>query len=135
MLVESEVENDVEPDEFSDCVESLEDPSGGQQGEGSRPIISLHALSGTDGFQTMRIHGHVKNQKLVILIDTGSTHNFVDQTVIKRVGGHLQAISNFMVTVANGEKIKGARILLWIAVRCSRRVSSGRFFCLALTGM
>ena len=84
MLVESEVENDV-----SLIVYSLEDMVVGQQVEGDKPIISLHALFGTEGFQTMRVQGKVKNQNMVILVNIGSTHNLVDQGLIKKVRWNL----------------------------------------------
>ena len=83
MLVKSEVDNDAEPEKFFDCLDSLDDTVGGQQDEGHRPIISLHALFSTEGFQTMRIQGHVKNQNMVILVDTGSTYNLWTKLSLK----------------------------------------------------
>ena len=134
MLVESEGDNDAEHEEFSDCLDSLDDSSGGQQGEGDRPIIALHALFGTDGFQTMCIQGSVKNQKLVILVDTGSTHNFVDQSVIKRVGAPLQPIASLMVTVANGEKLRSQEFCAALQFEVQGESVLADFFVLPLRG-
>ena len=39
--------------------------------------ISLHALSGVSKPRTMRVTGLIRGRKLHILIDSGSTHNFV----------------------------------------------------------
>ena len=45
-----------------------------------QPQISMLALSGAQGFQTMRITGLYGKTPLHILIDSGSTHNFLDIT-------------------------------------------------------
>ena len=42
------------------------------------PEISLHALAKVIALQTMHIKGLFKNIPLTILIDSGSTHNFID---------------------------------------------------------
>ncbi|KAL5750258.1 hypothetical protein ACOSP7_024861 [Xanthoceras sorbifolium] len=50
------------------------------------PEISFHAMSGTTHPQTFRVNGRVKNKEIIILIDGGSTHNFVDQAVVTKFG-------------------------------------------------
>ena len=40
--------------------------------------ITFYALSGTCTSGTMRVMGRIMHKSLVILIDSGSTHNFVD---------------------------------------------------------
>ncbi|GKE95612.1 hypothetical protein Tco_1580467 [Tanacetum coccineum] len=42
------------------------------------PHISLHALNGVHNYQTMRVVGFVGKFIIHIVIDTGSTHNFVN---------------------------------------------------------
>lgn len=49
------------------------------------PEISLHALTSSLNLKTMRVVGKVGGQKVVILIDSGSTHNFLDHSIVKRV--------------------------------------------------
>ena len=44
--------------------------------------ITLYALIGTPTPGTMRVRGKVNGNGLVILIDTGSTHNFVDASLV-----------------------------------------------------
>ena len=73
--------------------------------EALKPIISLHALLGTEDSQTMRLHGKVKNMRVVVLVDSGSTHNFVDQSVVKRGGLYTTAVNGISVSVANGDKM------------------------------
>ena len=47
---------------------------------------------------------------VIFLVDTRSTHNFVNGNVLKRIGGNLQTIDSFTVTVANGEQLKAHEV-------------------------
>lgn len=40
--------------------------------------ILIHALNGEDHPQTIKLQGTVKKNKITILVDSGSTHNFLD---------------------------------------------------------
>ena len=44
--------------------------------------INLDASTGTPTPSTMRVKGMVNGSGLVILVDTGSTHNFVDASLV-----------------------------------------------------
>ena len=47
--------------------------------------ISIHALSGSPNPKIMRFVGHICGRAVVILVDMGSTHNFMDPFVVQRV--------------------------------------------------
>ena len=64
----------------------------------------------TNGYQTMRLQGKIKNQLVIFLVDTWSTHNFMDYGMIKRVKGTLQPIVSLTVIVAKGEHFKAQKI-------------------------
>ena len=40
-------------------------------------IISYNALVGITTPQTIKIEGHIKKKKIIVLIDSGNTHNFI----------------------------------------------------------
>lgn len=42
-------------------------------------IISLHDLSDIFSLQTLKIWDYVKHHKVVVLIDSGNTHNFINR--------------------------------------------------------
>ncbi len=65
--------------------------------------ISLHALSGVSTPQTMRVVGSIDGRKLHILIDSGSTHNFVNARFVVKLGCCKVPALGFRVNVANGE--------------------------------
>lgn len=48
------------------------------------PAISLHAIIGCLNLNTTRVKGKIENYWVVILIDTRSTHNFVDPVIVKK---------------------------------------------------
>jgi len=41
------------------------------------PVISLHALARISSPQTLKIKGFIKHHPIVVLIDSGNTHNFI----------------------------------------------------------
>jgi hypothetical protein len=69
------------------------------------PHISLHALLGHTIPQTIRLLGHINNHPLSILVDSGSTHNFIQDRVARQLGLTLQPTQSFQVLVGNGEEL------------------------------
>ena len=45
------------------------------------PHISLNALEGTVGLNTMKVNGKIDKTIVYILIDSGSIHNFLNTTL------------------------------------------------------
>lgn len=86
------------------------------------PILSLHALSGTPNHQTMRVTGMYIKRLLQILIDSGSTYNFLDLDAAKRLGCKLEPIKPMSVTVGGGNKIAAMYIVrgfTWHLQQCT----------------
>ncbi|XP_071695748.1 uncharacterized protein [Rutidosis leptorrhynchoides] len=69
------------------------------------PHISLNALTGTTAYQTKRVCGKVQNKTLHILIDSDSTHNFLDLDMAKKLGCNLKQIRPMTVKVPGGNQI------------------------------
>jgi hypothetical protein len=44
-------------------------------------VISLNALTGFSAPQTLKLIGYIKHQKVIILVDSGSTHNFIHRHI------------------------------------------------------
>ncbi|KAG8376157.1 hypothetical protein BUALT_Bualt09G0034000 [Buddleja alternifolia] len=72
--------------------------------------VSMHALSGIHDYRTMRVTGNVEGKPVHILIDTGSTHNFIDIEAVKRLGCKTVETTPFPVSVADGNKIMSSAI-------------------------
>ena len=70
------------------------------------PAISLHALAGISSPETHKIRGFIKLRPLVVLIDSGSTHNFIHQRVAEVVHCFVRAVSNFQLQIVDGGIMK-----------------------------
>lgn len=55
--------------------------------------ISLHAFNKTMGYRTLRVQSCTENKPIRVLIDCGSTHNFIDEKVARLIGCELQKIN------------------------------------------
>lgn len=67
--------------------------------------ISLHAIMGSRSSSTIKIQGWLKNKPISVLVDSGSTHNFIAQSLVKQLRLPVTPCSEFKVQVANGEKL------------------------------
>ncbi|KAA8548911.1 hypothetical protein F0562_000595 [Nyssa sinensis] len=90
-------------DDDSDVIMEEEDVV--EDGVEAKPEISFHAISGTHAPETMRVNGSIGHIATIVLVDSGSTHNFINAMLAKKVG--LQPImgGRFEVVVASGEKL------------------------------
>ena len=66
------------------------------------PTIPYNALVGIKTPQTLKIKGHIKKKKVIVLIDSGSNHNFIHCKVAKELNCFLYPASECQVMVANG---------------------------------
>ncbi|GJV55960.1 retrotransposon-related protein [Tanacetum coccineum] len=69
------------------------------------PQISLNAMNGVQNYRTMRVKGTVGKHIIHILVDCGSTHNFVDITAAKKLGCSIKSTCPLAVTVGDGYNI------------------------------
>lgn len=65
----------------------------------------LHAIAGTLAPQTMRVKGTVCWQAVVLLIDSGSTHDFSNPSMAKKAGLPIRESRSMEVMVAIGYKL------------------------------
>jgi hypothetical protein len=69
------------------------------------PHISLDALEGIVGLNTMKVTGRLDRTTVSILIDSGSIHNFLNYEVALKLQLQLAGIKPMTVQTANGEKM------------------------------
>lgn len=109
--------------ESDSCIENLSTEGGGRSGVAAgndnlgNSEISLHALTGSQNLKTIRVMGKIGGaQWMTILIDTGSTHNFLDPAVLAKVKLPLNLIVKVRVRVASGEVIPSERKCTGVSV-------------------
>ena len=96
LFVTEEEEGSHEPDLLT-IVSSLDELPPAQ--------INLHALS-HGALETLRAIGLIGDHRVHILIDGGSTHNFLQQALISTLGLSPQNMSPLKVTVGIGEELQ-----------------------------
>ena len=69
------------------------------------PNILCNALACITTPQTLKIEGHIKKKKVIVLIDSGSTNNFIHCKVAKELNCFLYPAPKCQVMVANGGTI------------------------------
>ncbi|KAJ8754420.1 hypothetical protein K2173_002871 [Erythroxylum novogranatense] len=62
-------------------------------------------MAGTDHPQTLRLQGNLKGRDVAILIDSGSTHNFMDQNLVELCDLTVTQDIPLQITIANKEKM------------------------------
>jgi hypothetical protein len=70
------------------------------------PFISLNSLTGFSAPQTLKLIGCIKHRKVIILVDSGSTHNFIHHHIAQETHCYIHAINNFQIMIANGGSTK-----------------------------
>ena len=71
--------------------------------------ISLHVLSGQGAPETLRVTSLIENHHVQILIDGGSTHNFLQQELVSSLNLLPQNICMLRVTVAMARSYSSTR--------------------------
>jgi hypothetical protein len=86
------------------------------------PRVLLYAIAGIRTRDTIVIPIFINGQRLEALVDTGSSHTFVDTTVARRITVESEP-ANLRATVANGDKVPCAAVARGITMFVGREES------------
>lgn len=106
-----------------------------EQTEGDDAEISIHALANVSGPKTMRMGSWIKGRWVMVLIDNGFTHNFLNQEVAKKLKLKVERVDPFHVKVANGEKLGCITIYRGVPIRIQGVTIMADLFALHLGGL
>jgi hypothetical protein len=70
------------------------------------PVISLNDLTGFFAPQTLKLIGYIKHRNFIILVDSGSTHNFIHRHIAQETHCYIHVINNFQIMIVNGGSMK-----------------------------
>jgi hypothetical protein len=115
--------NDQDSEEQSEVLQAAEDQE-------AIPEISFHAIGGTTHPQTLRVMGRLRSKEVMVLIDGGSTHNFIDQSIVKTYELPVVPNRKFQVTVANGEKIDCTGLCPSLTIMIQGQIVTADYFIL-----
>ncbi|XP_042954591.1 uncharacterized protein LOC122291003 [Carya illinoinensis] len=104
----NEVEDETHEETSSEELKQERAESSESLGEAE---LSLNAISGVPRPTSMRVMVWVGKFEVTLLVDSGSTHNFVNSNIVTKIGLKSCAINPFEVKVANGDKLKCEEIV------------------------
>jgi hypothetical protein len=70
------------------------------------PVISLNSLTGFSAPQTLKLISYINHRKVIILVDSGSTHNFIHHCISQETHCYIHVVNNFQIMIANGGSMK-----------------------------
>jgi Retroviral aspartyl protease/Ty3 transposon capsid-like protein len=68
-------------------------------------IVSMHVTHPSPSMQSMRFRGKVGTHCIYALLDSGSTHSFIDPSVLQGQNFQISVTKPLVVMVANGERM------------------------------
>lgn len=74
------------------------------------PQMSLSAITSKAAYYTLKVQGKYGKRPLLILVDSGSTHNFLDSNVAKELNVNSEIVPTFQVSLADGKQIQGGEV-------------------------
>ena len=98
--------------------------------ESPEEVVELKQLNLTDGTKvepktiggltnkgTMKLKGDIRGKEVVVLIDSGATHNFLHLKTVEEKKIPLEQGTQFGVTIGNGARCKGRRVCRWLELK------------------
>jgi hypothetical protein len=104
-ILEDVLEEDVEPPLVSESPKptNMTPPSDPPKVE---LVISLNDLTRFSAPQTLKLIGYIKHRKVIILVNSGSTHNCIHRCIAQETNCYIHAVNNFQIMIANGWSMK-----------------------------
>ncbi|KAG6535526.1 hypothetical protein ZIOFF_000548 [Zingiber officinale] len=121
------------PDHRCKCLfwlEGLEDYD--EQNHVEDVEISLNAITGTRAPQTMRIQGRINHTPLLVLINSGSTHYFLNSALASILGLSIDKSLTLWVAIANGRRLQCLGVCRNVLIHLGDHKFNIEFFILPL---
>lgn len=72
--------------------------------------LANHSIASISSYRTFKVIGNIDGHEVRILIDSGATHNFISDDLVKKIGLSVIPTKEFGVMVGDGYKIKGVGV-------------------------
>jgi hypothetical protein len=70
------------------------------------PVISLNALTRLFSPQTLKLISYIRHRKVIILVYSEITHNFIHHHIAQETNFYIRAVNNFQIMISNGRSMK-----------------------------
>nr|XP_028964667.1 uncharacterized protein LOC108169704 [Malus domestica] len=95
---------------------------------------AVFGSSAPQHIQTMKVSGLIKNCPVIVLLDSGSSHNFISLSVAKQLGWKVDSKHSFEVMIANGGTIASKGCCSQIKLQIQQYEYISDFYVLQLGG-
>ncbi|CAA0843145.1 Unknown protein, partial [Striga hermonthica] len=96
--------------------------------------ISVHAMAGTKGLRTMKLPAWLKDRRVTVLVDNGSSYNFINATLSHKLKLPTTTIEPFEVRVANGDRLRCSEMYRGVLIKFQGVTVKADLFVLPLVG-
>ncbi|XP_054810136.1 uncharacterized protein LOC129311735 isoform X1 [Prosopis cineraria] len=103
MLLEMNSEKGAEGTEIE---QEPERKCNGEEEEATHMELSLNSIAGFGDNHTMKVRGQIGEEEIVILIDSGATHNFISEKLHSKKDLPMDEIPEYTITVGYGYTLK-----------------------------
>jgi hypothetical protein len=107
-----------------------EDGDGISQEEEDTPEISLHAITGKDNPETIKVNGRIGKSIFLALINSGNTHNFMSLSLARMLKLQPAEGDGMEVMITSGEKIRSLGKCIQISIELQSRIFIVDFYIL-----
>ncbi|VFQ65802.1 unnamed protein product [Cuscuta campestris] len=96
--------------------------------------ISFNAILGRPTTTTMKLLGSISSKEVLLLVDSGSTHNFISDSVVRDLNLPTLSIPTFGVQIGDGSVVRCNQICKGIEVMISGLKITQDFYPFSLVG-
>ncbi|KZV50863.1 hypothetical protein F511_25461 [Dorcoceras hygrometricum] len=68
--------------------------------------LPLFSISGVSQPQTLKLRRGIRGEEVVIVVDSGASHNFVSRTLMEKLGFEIDESVRFGVCIGDGGKVQ-----------------------------
>lgn len=102
-------------------------------GEAKGKEVSYNAILGTPTSATMKLSGKLHGHEVLLLIDSGSTHNFISEKLVEQLKLHVSSVQTFGVQVGDDFIIQCDQICKSVSVKLPGSTLTQDFYPFPLT--
>ena len=103
-------------------------------GEVDNSKISLHVITGINSSKTLRVQGQIGNTFPIVLLDSGSTHNFISESLAIKLMLQSDLGQHVKVKLASEEKLVSRGRCTGVAIKLGNFFAKADFYILPLEG-
>ncbi|KZV40028.1 hypothetical protein F511_12423 [Dorcoceras hygrometricum] len=68
--------------------------------------LPLFSISGMTQPQTLKLRGRIQNEEVVVMMDSGASHNFISRKLVEKLGMEIDEGVRFGVCLGDGTKVR-----------------------------